>query len=264
VKPLVVIPNYSTLPQDVAVLADCVKSIRDTEGDAVDIVVVDDGSPKPSLVQAVESLGSKWGFSFVAKEENSGFSATVNVGLKRALDEGRDAILCNADIEMMGPGWLDAMVNCPSLMGKDCKPAIVGGLLAFPNGLIQHGGVYFSLLTREFDHMFKFAPMNLPQALEPRVCPVTAALHFIRHDNLVEVGLYDESFKMGWEDVDYCLRTMIADRECVYNPNVRAWHAESMFRGRPSPKIRDWQQRSWLRLAEKYRNQSFAGMVPFQ
>jgi hypothetical protein len=56
---------------------------------------------------------------------------------------------------------------------------------------------------------------------------------------------------------------MLSNRECVYNPRVRAWHAESMFRGRPSPKIADWQRRSWIYLAEKYRHQGFGGLVPF-
>jgi GT2 family glycosyltransferase len=262
-KPLVIIPTFMRENEDLNMLLACVGSLRRDEGDAIDILVVDDGSPEQAFVTTAESMSARWDFEVHRKEENSGFSATVNVGLQRCLDEGRDAILCNADIETMGPGWLKQMIETPNL-SMPGKAAVVGGLLVFPQtGLIQHGGVYFSLLTREFNHLWKFAPMNLPEAQTPRICPVTAAFHFIRHETLTAVGLYDEGFQMGYEDVDYCIRVMLSNRECVYNPRVRAWHAESMFRGRPSPKIADWQRRSWIYLAEKYRHQGFGGLVPF-
>ena len=92
---------------------------------------------------------------------------------------------------------------------------------------------------------------------------MTGALQFIRHSCLETVGIYDEKFSMGWEDVDYCIRTFLEGEACVYNPNVRAFHHEMMFRGRPSEKVRDWQAKSFLYLCVKYERQSFAGLVPF-
>jgi hypothetical protein len=54
----------------------------------------------------------------------------------------------------------------------------------------------------------------------------------------------------------------MAGGECVYQPKVRATHHEQMFRGRPSPKLADWQQRSFLRLMAKHRETNFAEWVP--
>lgn len=263
-KALAIIPTYVTLSADVEMLHDCLKSLREkTPDDRLDIMVVDDGSPDDGLVNAVAALCKKWGADLRTKGDNEGFSRTVNVGLQRALDEGRDAILVNADIEIITDGWLDRFGATEGLFVGG-PAAVAGALLAFPNGLIQHGGIYFSLLTREFNHSWKFAPMNLPAAQKATTCPVTGALQFIRHETLTAVGLYDERFRMGYEDVDYCLRVFKSGRECVYQPRVKAWHHESVFRGRKSEKLNKWHAESFFLLMEKWQDQSFAGLVPFQ
>lgn len=260
-KPLAIVPAYVVKDDDVGLLTDAVRSMRETEGDKLDILVVDDGSPNTPLVDAFAKTIPTWEFGLHRKEENSGFARTVNIGLQRALEEGRDAILVNADVEFDRP-WLDAFLATERIVNPG--PAdVAGGLLIYPqNGLIQHGGVHFSLLTRQFWHTWQYAPQNLPEAHAPRLCPVTAALQLIRHKTLASIGLYDEAFKMGWEDVDYCIRVFLANGECVYNPQVQAYHAESVFRGRPSPKLAAWQRESFLTLMRKYQKQSFAGLVP--
>jgi GT2 family glycosyltransferase len=212
------------------------------------------------LVDKLESEIAQLQSEVHRKSKNSGFSKTVNVGLRKALQEGRDAILMNADIELTTPGWYRHFKSTRDQ--KDRPAAVVGALLLYPNGLIQHGGIYFSLLTRTFDHLYKYGPPNLPEALKKSVSPVTGALQYIRHSTLETVGLYDESFYMGWEDVDYCLRVFAHGQQCIYNPNVRAFHFEMMFRGQPSPKIAEWQQKSWIYLCEKWKDQSFHDLVP--
>lgn len=260
-KPLVVIPGFMSEPQDLATTVEAIRSVRRTQSDSVDVLVVDDFSPNQGLVDGLEDEIAELGFELHRKDVNSGFSRTVNIGLERALNEGRDAILMNADVDIQTPGWVNHARMTTDSRGR--KAAVVGALLLFPNGLIQHAGIYFSNLTRAFDHMYKFGPGNLPEALKKSECPVTGAFQFIRHSTLETVGVYDPLFSMGWEDVDYCIRTFLADLSCVYNPNIRGFHHEMMFRGRPSEKVRDWQAKSWLRLCLKYQDQSFAGLVPF-
>jgi GT2 family glycosyltransferase len=167
----------------------------------------------------------------------------------------------NADVEMTTPGWVR---TCQKVKDAQNRPAaVIGALLLYPNGTIQHAGIYFSMLTRTFDHMYKYGPGNLPEALRPRVCPVTGAFQYIRAATLEDIGLYDENFHMAHEDVDYCVRVFLAEQQCVYEPRVRAFHFEAMFRGRPSKKVQDWQMKSWMYFCEKYAHQSFTGMVPF-
>ena len=53
-KPLVVIPNYMSHEADMEILGECVQSIRRTVSDTVDILIVDDCSPQPWLVDVFE------------------------------------------------------------------------------------------------------------------------------------------------------------------------------------------------------------------
>lgn len=261
-KPLAIIPTYVRSVRDVQMFERTLASLRATAGDDCDVLVVDDGSPEADLVDAVGYACEDHQAELTRKTDNEGFSRTVNVGLRRCLEEGRDAVLVNADIEFgLTRDWLGLMARQRRCEGEG-PASVVGALLLYPTGLIQHAGVYFSLLTRDFNHRFNFGPGDLPAAQVATVCPVTAALQFIRHECLEAVGLYDESFRLGWEDVDYCIRAMLSGRECVYQPGVRAIHHESAFRGRSTAKTTKWTRESWLRFVAKYAEQSFAALVP--
>ena len=249
-KPLVVIPNYLSEEGDMEILGQCVRSIRQTVSNTVDILVVDDRSPQPWLVDVFEDKFGEYDFELIRQPENEGFSRTVNVGLARARDEGREAILMNADMVMRTPGWLG---KCRKTTGSDGRKAgLVGALLLYPNGLIQHAGLYFSQLGNLFEHRFRYAPANLPEALVKTICPVTGAFQYIRPEVLEQVGIYDPEFRMAYEDVDYCLRVFQAGFDCVYEPGVTAIHYESLFRSRPDEKVQRWQMLSYARLRQKW------------
>lgn len=254
-NPLAIVPTYVRQDQDILLLEDCLETMRNTaDSDVLDVLVVDDGSPEEELVGRIDELCGRYDAEFEPREINSGFARTVNVGLLRARKEGRDAILVNADIAFDMPGWLEAM--------QETDAGIVGALLLYPNGTIQHAGIYFSMLSRTFDHIYHYGPGNLPEAQVPRECPVTAALQYIRHGTMEEVGLYDEEFRLGFEDVDYCIRAWQRGITCCYQPRAIATHHESYFRSRPTPKIMRWQQGSWLHFAQKHAQTNFAQFVP--
>lgn len=124
--------------------------------------------------------------------------------------------------------------------------------------IVLHNSFY----ERAFDHKFRYGPAGLPEAHEPRVCPVTGALQYIRHSTLERVGLYDTTFRMGFEDVDYCLRVFEEGLECIYQPTVRAIHHESLFRGQKSDKLDEWHQTSLSALYEKHATTSLGRYVP--
>jgi GT2 family glycosyltransferase len=201
-------------------------------------------------VHTLEAVADELGVTVVCKDENTGFAKTVNVGLEIALAQEWDAVLVNADIEFHEAGWLERMLARTDTLGRPA--AVVGARLLYPNGTIQHAGAFLSLRTRGFWHRCQYAPADLPEALDPMRCPVTAALQLIRHETLEQVGLYDEEFRMAYEDVDYCLRVFNADLECVYEPTVCAIHHESVFRGRKDAKIEAWERASVERLATKW------------
>jgi GT2 family glycosyltransferase len=256
---IAVVPTYLRTPEDLDVLLRCLVSLRETAPQA-DVLVVDDRSPAADLVDMIEHAGDELGIELRRRPVNGGFSRAVNVGLRRALDEGRDAVLVNADIEFHEQRWLEPMLERTDTTGAPA--AVVGARLLYPNGLLQHAGVYYSALHRFWSHRYALGPGDLPEALMPCRCPVTGALQLIRHECLADVGLYDESFRMGWEDVDYCLRVFAAGRECIYEPTACAMHAESLFRSRTGEGQDDWQNESWRALGRKYAATDLSAFMP--
>jgi len=249
-----VMPTYIRRPQELEVVKKAISSWCEFTDEP--LVVVDDFSPDEELrdrlrlfTEPIDKVTVEY------RMENKGFAATVNVGLRQALEAGTDAVLVNSDIQFMHPEWL------PHMQENDAW--VVGALLLFPNRLVQHAGIYFSVITRSFDHIFKYAPGNLAAAQEKRVCPVTGALQLIRIDALRAIGLYDEGYRMGWEDVDYCSEVFMHGEKCVYEPRAIAIHYESLFRGRnKNKKIAQWELDSWNYLHLKHRGVSFAEWCP--
>lgn len=238
---LAIVPVYLRDDLDAELLARCLVSLHSTAPEA-EVLVVDDGSPARRLVDQLPAVTAELGQRLILKDENSGFSKTVNVGLRTALAEGHDALLVNQDIQFVERGWLEAMLAATDTDGRPA--AVVGARLIYPSGLIQHGGIFYSRFYGWFDHRFRYAPADLPEANVRDVCPVTAALQLIRRETLEQIGLYDETFVMGHEDVDFCLRTFDAGLSCLYEPSAWAYHHESAIRGRLEEKSQTWAEAS--------------------
>jgi GT2 family glycosyltransferase len=171
-----------------------------------------------------------------------------------------DAVLVNADIEFTQPGWLDLMRARTDTQGRPA--AVVGARLLYPNGLIQHAGIFLSPLHRDWLHRFQYGPADLPEAQVPTRCPVTAALQLIRYETLEQIGLYDETYKMCFEDLDYCLRVFEAGLECIYEPTVVATHREKFFRGKADEKIIEWTRESTARMLNRWGRTDLSQWVP--
>ena len=105
---LAIVPTYLRAQQELDVLLACLVSLQ-ASAPGTQVLVVDDHSPDPALAEMAGVAAEQLGMAFVRKDENSGFAATVNVGLEVARASGADAVLVNADIEFTHAGWLDVM-----------------------------------------------------------------------------------------------------------------------------------------------------------
>jgi GT2 family glycosyltransferase len=139
--------------------------------------------------------------------------AAVNTGLRRALEQGHDALVIASDVLFLDEAWLAPM--------READGAVVGARLLYPTGLLAHAGLVFSPLHRWFDNRYRFGPADLPEAAVPAASPVSGSLQLSRHEALAAVGLYDDALRAGRADIDYCLRTFAEGLACVYEP--RAW-----------------------------------------
>ena len=219
----IVIPSYG--PPDLALQA--VRSIKRTaRGGDVHIVVADDGSGP----EHVAALRAEPGIAVVAGEEQRGFAANVNRGL-RARRPGDDVVLLNSDIIAL-PGWLETLQHAAYVSGGD-DVGITGGKLLYPDGTIQFAGTIRNPGAPEwFDHRFRFKPADFPAAnvMQPAL-GVTGACLYITAETLQEVGELDEAYGMAYEDVDWCLKAWESGRQVVYVPAAELTHLESKTRG---------------------------------
>lgn len=259
VPPLCVVPTFLRSDADADVVLRCLVSLWSTRTGA-DVLVVDDGSPARALVDALVAAAGEVGAELVRKERHEGFAATANVGLRRALAEGRDAVLVNADLEFADAGWLGALLARTDATGR--RAAVVGARLLYPNGDIQHAGRQFSALTRTWSHRFRHAPGDLAEAAVPCRCPVSGALMLVRHAALDRIGLLDEELPLGGEDLDYCLRAFEAGLESIYAPGAVAVHREGAFRARPTQRLARWARESEARLAAKWADVDLSPFTP--
>ena len=227
---LAIVPVCLRAPAELELLVDCLMSLWTTAPDA-EVLCVDDGSPDPALADQLAVVLGELGYALERRETSDGTAAAANVGLRRALETGRDALVVAPDVGFLEAGWLDHLRDRTDTQGRPA--AVVGAQLLYPNGLLSQAGMFFSLHGREFRYRFRMGPSDLPEALVPCRCPVSGALQLIRHETLAAVGLYDEGFWLGWEDVDYCLRAFDAGLECIYEPAARAVAARRARRARP-------------------------------
>ncbi len=100
----VIVPVYRGLAQTLA----CLGSVRATITPVDRLIVVNDASPEPALIHALQTLAREGAITLIASDpadptRNRGFPAAANAGLRAAA--GRDAVLLNSDT-IVYPGWL--------------------------------------------------------------------------------------------------------------------------------------------------------------
>lgn len=225
---LAVVPVSIASAEQADGLLKCLVSLWSTT-EGLDAVVVDDASPATELVDQLALVLGELGFGIVRLPSPQGRAAAVNVGLRRALDAGQDALVVDPGVELVAPGWLPRLQERTDTEGRPA--AVVGARLVYGNGLLQHAGMFFSLLRREFFNRFRYGPADLPEALVPTRCPVSQALVLVRHETLEAVGLLDEALDLGHEGVDHCLRVFAAGLECIYEPAAVARHGGDLPHG---------------------------------
>jgi GT2 family glycosyltransferase len=84
----------------------CLDSLLPTLPPGSRAVVVDDASPEPELVQALEGLAARGRIRLLRHRRNQGFPAAANTGI--AACPGRDVVLLNSDT-LVPPGWLQRL-----------------------------------------------------------------------------------------------------------------------------------------------------------
>lgn len=219
----IVIPSYN----DVDLIAEALASIEETcRGVEYEVIIVDDYIDATVVARLREFESPR--VRVIAKKRRLGFAGTVNVGMAEA---AHDIVLLNSDI-VAKPGWVQALQR--SAYAIDPAIGMVSPMLVYPDGRIQYGGTYYArlLAPQWFGHLHVG---SLATRSTARVAgynrSVSGACVYITRDAFDRVGLLDDEFWLGFEDVDYGLRAWDRGVRCFYEPAALLVHHESASRG---------------------------------
>jgi len=149
--------------------------------------------------------------------------------------EGPLLIFLNNDTEPLHREWVEAMVEHAQ------RPEIgaVGARLFYPDGLIQHAGVFVGIGGFAGHPWARLHPddwpPNGPSYWTRNFLAVTAACLMIERSKFNEVGGFDERFTVGGGDVDLGIRLVEAGYRNLMTPFARLVHKESLTRGTAVP-----------------------------
>lgn len=216
----VIVPTYGPP----ATTLETVRRLRRTLPADCRAVVVDDGS-EPRHREPLHKLR---GVELVLAEENAGYSASVNRGLER-VPEDHDVVVMNNDV-LVFRGWLEVLQRAAY---RDDAIGIAGPKLLYPDRRIQSAGSHRHLAEPQwFDHRYRFkAAGHGPAEVPMPSIATTGACMYVKRELLDKVGPMDPELPMGYEDVDWCLRTWEAGRQVLFSPQPELIHLESATRG---------------------------------
>ena len=189
-------------------------------------VVIPTLDPESEMcVAAVDAVTATAPDVFVIVEHDqlrAGFAETCNAGAARTT---ADLLVFLNDDTVVQTGGLDALTQ--PLYGPE-SVAIAGAALFYPDGQIQHSGVF---LRR--DPAGRLEAYNRRTASPSGPVPaVTGACLAIRRDVWDDLGGFDESYRNGYEDVDLCLRARQDGHEVALVAESQVVHFESRSEGR--------------------------------
>jgi len=199
---------------------ECLTSILQVTYPNYKVVVVDNGSTDGT----VESIKKHFPqVEVIVNSSNLGFAAGSNVGIKYALDKKADYVLLLNNDTLVAPDCIDNLVVQAYTLPDAgiLTPKIV---YAGKNAQIWSAGSRCHPLTLDAMSVSQCRSHKL-QDCEPRLVDyIFGTAMLIRREVVERIGLFDESFFMYYEDMDFCLRARAAGYKLYYVPTAIVQH----------------------------------------
>ena len=258
----VVIVTYNSVGEIVT----CLESIVTATRLPVSIVVVDNAS-QDGTADVVQS--SFPDVCLIRNDTNKFYAAANNQGLERV--SGEYILLLNPDV-VLPNGGIDALV---ATLERDSQYAAVAPLLIGPDGTRQRSlrefpglaTLWYDLLGLSFlfPHSARFSRWRMGYfdgQTERAVDQPMASCLLIRREVLHQVGLFDESFPMFFNDVDWCARVKKAGLTIMYSPEIKVTHLGGASVNKAKLRMIWMSHRAyWLYLSRLYRENLFKRLL---
>ena len=205
-------------------LRDALASLFAQTHQALEVILVDNGSRNDSVAGVASAYGSR--LRVIRNERNEGFARANNQGIREA--RGEWVLLLNDDA-VAAPGAVEALMaladQTPDVGMLACRvlrhdaPQIFDsvGLLVYPDGVCRCRG-------------WEEKDLGQYDRAEEVLAPHGAAGAY-RKAMLDEIGGFDESYFAYLEDLDLGMRGQLRGWSCWYVPTAVVTHHKSSTRG---------------------------------
>ncbi len=220
---LITLKQHTQLPIEVILINNAVNIIKDDETHA------------QAPILGKELFADN--FVYLPQEQNLNFAGACNLGARTA----RTNLLffLNNDTGLT-ENWLLPLLEDFS-QGNAHK--MLGPLLLYPpndDGLatVQHVGVYYT--GRQVGHIYSGFPEKhrITRRRREQKC-ITAAAFLVSKEDFLALNGFDENFKNGFEDVDFCARFIkeFTKHSIAVLPKSKIYHYCSMSQGRSDNEV---------------------------
>ena len=186
-----------------------------------------------------------------SENEPFNFSKRANYAFRRA--RGKHVVLLHDDMEVISPGWLEALVE---FTGQDAVGA-VGAKLLLPDDRIQHAGMILGVNGGAAYAFHGLAADSVGYNAYTHVIrnysAVTSACLATRLDVIDAIGGFNEQLPVDYNDIDFCLSAIEHGYRVVYTPYAELYHFEtaSIQQGTKNPRDFGLFQKRWAAYIER-------------
>ena len=197
--------------------------LRRTSYRNYEIVVVDNNKLSKEQLARFASLGVRVE-NYTGSVVPFNYAAKANFALRVCRTE--QLVMLNDDMEVINEDWLTSLVE----LSQDPEIGAVGARLLHADGTIQHIGCVIGV-NGGTAHVYHSYPgdhigYNGFTHLIRNYSAVTGACFATRKSVLSQVGGFDESFAIDFNDTDLCLRIIESGYRIVYTPYSALFHFE--------------------------------------
>lgn len=187
---------------------------------ALDTIIVVDNSEDTSCGHLLAELSDR--VEYLHLETNRGYAGGMNAGIRHALSRGAThVLLVNSDVTVP-PDAVGRALDC---LRRRPRAGIAGAVVlkrTAPDRM-ESAGIRYNWGTGRMRLRAAGAKAATAAAQTGEADAVPGCFMLIDRRVLDRVGLLDERFFFGFEDVDFCLRSRSAGFESVVSP-ARVYH----------------------------------------
>jgi len=191
-----------------------VDRVLDAICEGSEVIVVDNGSDHEIRHSRIDQ--------YIRLEENKGFSAANMIGLENT-DKPLILALNDDCIPPDDPLWLDVLVNTIDEPGV----GVVGAKLLYPDGRLQHAGVFFDWHREDIGYHRWYGEDDRPAASQRADVPAVTGACLLARRELFDMR--PDLYPMGnYEDAHLCLNAWAQGWRVVYQPAAVLVHMEAV------------------------------------